>query len=72
MIINFKIKEIREQKKISLEELERETGINRRRISNIENNKITDKVLFVEILLIAKSLEIDIKELFDATNVEIR
>lgn len=71
MIIEFTMKEIRKQKGISLQMLEKETSINRRRLSDIENNKITDKVLFVEILLIAKFLEIDIKDLFVIGKVEV-
>ncbi len=71
MTIEFKIKGIREQKRISLQELEKETGINRHRLSDIENNKITEKVLFVEIVLISKSLEVDIKDLFVTGSIEI-
>ena len=72
MIIEFRIKEIREQTGMSLQEIEKETGINRHRLSDIENNKITDKVLFIEIVLIAKTLKVGIEEMFVARNVEIR
>lgn len=72
MIIEFRIKEIREQTEMSLQEIEKETGINRHRLSDIENNKITDKVLFIEIVLIAKTLKVGIEEMFVARNVEIR
>lgn len=72
MIIEFRIKEIREQKGISLQEIEKETSISRHRLSAIENNKITDKVLFVEIVLIAKALEVGIEEMFVTENFEIR
>ncbi len=72
MIIEFIIKKIRNEKGISLEDIEKETSINRHKLSDIENNKITDKVLFVEIVLIAKTLEVGIEELFVAKNIEIR
>lgn len=72
MIIEFIIKKIRNEKGLSLENIEKETGINRHRLSDIENNKITDKVLFIEIILIAKVLEVEIKDLFVTKNIEIR
>lgn len=72
MIIEFIIKKIRNEKGISLEDIEKETSINRHKLSDIENNKITDKVLFVEIVLIAKTLKVGIEELFVAKNIEIR
>lgn len=72
MMIEFRIKEIRKKKKISLEKLEKETGIERHRLSNIENNKITDKVLFIEIVLIGEALGVEIEEMFVTETFEIR
>ena len=51
------IKQVREKLNISLEELEDNTGINRKRLSQLENNEIDiEKILFIEMFLIADSL----------------
>lgn len=51
------IKEVREKLKVSLEELEEDTGINRKRLSELENNKVDiENILFIEMFLIADSL----------------
>lgn len=58
-----KIKEIRENKKISLRKLGRLTGIPHNTISNYENNK--RKISLKNAILIAKILEIKIEELYE-------
>lgn len=51
------IKKVREELNISLEELEDNTGINRKRLSQLENNDIDiEKILFIEMFLISDSL----------------
>lgn len=40
MTIKIKIKEVREKKGISLRALEENTGIERERLSELENNKV--------------------------------
>lgn len=51
------IKQVREKLKVSLEELEDNTGIDRHRLSEIENNKVDiEQILFIEMYLIADSL----------------
>lgn len=72
MMIEIIIKELREKLQISLSNLEEETGIERHRLSEIEQNKVTDKILFVEMLMIANVLGKRIEELFVVKNVEIR
>ena len=73
MIINIKIKELREQKGISLRELENLTGISRGRLADIENKKIqTDKILFVEMVVIAENLACIILDLYELTHLELK
>lgn len=51
------IKKIRNELKVSLEELEEDTGISKQRLSEIEGNKAkVEKILFIEMYLIADSL----------------
>lgn len=51
------IKQVREELNVSLEELEDNTGIERHRLSQLENNKVEiEKILFIEMFLIADSL----------------
>ena len=51
------VKQIREELKISLEQLEDDTGIKRSRLAEIENNEVeVEKILFGEMFLIAESL----------------
>lgn len=73
MIINIKIKELWEQKGISLRELENLTGISRGRLADIENKKIqTDKILFVEMVVIAENLACSILDLYELTHLELK
>lgn len=70
MIIELKIKEVRKQMKISLRKLAEETGIERHRLSEIEND--VDKILFVEIVLIAEKLGKRIEDLYDVQALELQ
>ena len=73
MNIKLKIKEVREEKGISLRKLEDETGIERERLSDIENEKITaDKILFVEMVVISQSLACRISDLYELEYLEIK
>lgn len=56
--------------KISLEELSEETGIERHRLSEIEDN--VDKILFIEMLVIAENLGKKITDLYSTGNVELQ
>ena len=47
MIVKLKIKEAREKAGLSLRQLEEETGIERHRLAEIEED--VDKILFIEI-----------------------
>lgn len=70
MTVELKIKEIRKQMKISLEELSEETGIERHRLSEIEDN--VDKILFIEMLVIAENLGKRITDLYSTGNIELQ
>lgn len=70
MTVELKIKEIRKQMKISLEELSEETGIERHRLSEIEDN--VDKILFIEMLVISENLGKKITDLYDTGNIELQ
>jgi transcriptional regulator with XRE-family HTH domain len=70
MTVELKIKEIRKQMKISLEELSEETGIERHRLAEIEDN--VDKILFIEMLVIAENLGKKITDLYDTGNLELQ
>nr|DAI65559.1 MAG TPA: Helix-turn-helix XRE-family like protein [Caudoviricetes sp.] len=70
MTVELKIKEIRKQMKISLEELSEETGIERHRLSEIEED--VDKILFIEMLVISENLGKKITDLYDAGNIELQ
>ena len=73
MKIKLKIKEVREQKNISLRELEEMTGIEREYLSDIENNKIAeDEILFIEMLVIAENLACRIADLYELEYLEIK
>jgi len=69
MTVELKIKEIREQMGISLRDLSEETGI-RHRLSEIEDN--VDKILFIEMLVIAENLGKKITDLYDTGNIELQ
>lgn len=70
MTVELKIKEIRKQMKISLEELSEETGIERHRLSEIEDN--VDKILFIEMLVISENLGKKITDLYDTGELELQ
>ena len=70
MTVELKIKEIRKQMKISLEELSEETGIERHRLSEIEDN--VDKILFIEMLVIAENLGKKITDLYNIGSIELQ
>lgn len=70
MIVELKIKEIRESMKISLRELSEETGIERHRLAEIEND--VDKILFIEMLVIAENLGKRITDLYEVQTLEIQ
>lgn len=73
MIIKFKIKEKREERGISLRQLAEETGIDRKYLSEIEENKIpADEILFAEIIVIADTLGFRISDLYDVERLEIK
>ena len=70
MTVELKIKEIREQMGISLRELSEETGIERHRLAEIEIN--VDKILFIEMLVIAENLGKKITDLYDTGTLELQ
>nr|DAZ71053.1 MAG TPA: Helix-turn-helix XRE-family like protein [Caudoviricetes sp.] len=70
MTVELKIKEIREQMGISLRDLSEETGIERHRLSEIEDN--VDKILFIEMLVIAENLGKKITDLYSTGNIELQ
>lgn len=73
MTVKFKIKEKREERKMSLRELSDITGIDRDYLSDLENNKIpADEVLFAEMVVIADALDFSITQLFDIGSIEIK
>lgn len=68
--INVKIKEIREEKGISLRELERRTGIDRHYLADLEKMP-ADEILVSEAIFIAQALGVTIEDLFVAVTLEI-
>lgn len=70
MTVELKIKEIREQMGISIRELSEETGIERHRLAEIEED--VDKILFIEILVIAENLGKKITDLYSTGNIELQ
>lgn len=68
MIVELKIKEVREKKEISINELSEETGIERHRLSEIEED--VDKILFIELLVIAKNLKVEITDLYKTETIK--
>lgn len=70
MTVELKIKEIREQMGISIRDLSEETGIERHRLSEIEED--VDKILFIEMLVIAENLGKKITDLYDTGNLELQ
>ena len=69
MTVELKIKEIREQMGI-LRDLSEETGIERHRLSEIEDN--VDKILFIEMLVISENLGKKITDLYSTGNIELQ
>ena len=63
MIIKMRIKELMQETGISLEELEKRTGINKQYLKTIQDLP-ADEILLHEAVLIAEGLEKDIKDLF--------
>lgn len=73
MTIKIKIKEVREQKGISLRKLEEDTGIERKRLSEIENNEISaEQISLAEMIVIAENLVSSIMDLYELENIEIK
>lgn len=70
MTVELKIKEIREQMGISIRELSEKTGIERHRLAEIEED--VDKILFIEMLVIAENLGKKITDLYDTKNIELQ
>ena len=62
--MRYRVKEIREQKNMSQEELERRSGISRQTISAIENDKVRENVKAGTLLAIANALETTVDALF--------
>lgn len=69
-IINVKIKEVREEKGVSLRELERRTGIDRHYLADLEKMP-ADEILVSEAVFIAQALGVTIEDLFVAVTLEI-
>ena len=70
MTVMLKIKETREEMGISIRELSEETGIERHRLAEIEED--VDKILFIELLVIAENLGKRISDLYETGNVELQ
>lgn len=68
--INVKIKEVREEKGVSLRELERRTGIDRHYLADLEKMP-ADEILVSEAIFIAQALGVTIEDLFVAVTLEI-
>lgn len=68
--INVKFKEVREEKGISLRELERRTGIDRHYLADLEKMP-ADEILVSEAIFIAQALGVTIEDLFVAVTLEI-
>ena len=66
--INVKIKEVREEKGVSLRELERRTGIDRHYLADLEKMP-ADEILVSEAVFIAQALGVTIEDLFVAVTL---
>ncbi len=64
--IELLIKEIRKEKRITLEQLSKMTGVSTSHINDIENNK-KEPSLSIAIML-AKALKVDITEIYRVKN----
>ena len=63
--MGYRVKEFRERKNMTQEELERRSGVSRQTISAIENNKVNEEEVKVGTLLaLASALETTIDALF--------
>lgn len=62
--MNNKIKEYREKRKLSQEQISNITGISRSLLSKIENGKVLD-IKLSTLCKIADALRIDVKKLID-------
>ena len=63
--MEYRVKEFRERKNMTQEELERRSGVSRQTISAIENNKVKEEEVKVGTLLaLASALETTIDALF--------
>ena len=63
--MGYRVKEFRERKNMTQEELERRSGVSRQTISAIENNKVKEEEVKVGTLLaLASALETTIDALF--------
>lgn len=63
MIIKMRIKELMQETGISLEELEKRTGINKQYLKTIQDLP-ADEILLHEAVLIAEGLGKDLKDLY--------
>lgn len=70
MTVKLKIKEEREKLGISIRELSEMTGIERHRLSEIEDN--VDEILFIEMLVIAQNLGISILNSYELGKLDIK
>lgn len=61
--MGYRVKELREAKGMTQEELEKKSGVSRQSISAIENNKV-EQVKSGTLLAIAEALETTIDNLF--------
>ena len=61
--MGYRLKEIREQRRMTQEELEKKSGVSRQTISAIENNK-AENVLVGTLLALATALGTTIDNLF--------
>lgn len=62
-MMGYRVKELREAKGMTQEELEKKSGVSRQSISAIENNKVAD-VKSGTLIAIAEALETTIDNLF--------
>ena len=61
--MGYRIKEIREQKKMSQEELSQKSGVSRTTISNLENN--VDRTTMISTLQkLARALDVTVDQIF--------
>ena len=68
--MGFRVREFREQRNMSQEELERRSGVSRQTISAIENDKVkAEDVKVGTLLALASALETTIDNLFFEKNV---